>query len=499
MPFGFLGYRCAGRSRHEAEDAFLNMRQNEYEMSDLLKANAFYSTYFKDLVEQLQEDSALQRRRLDLESADVIEFMRDYDSKVSAWPVFISQKLVSEFNTFIKVLPGVMYKALGVIHRRNPEGLKEHLGFTGFDLMHSAPFKSEDLLIRYDMVFTDQVFKVVEVNSGSTIGGWQLDWLYENFRDSIGNLKCSNNWEYKYTNMTRCLVRSVIRSMSRLRNTDGSGNLLVLDGDSHRKKNRKFHQVLSSVFDQVKGLYFPSARIFYIKSLKEIGFRPDGKVVFKNHIIDGLLLSPHESIKRDVVVRLTASFLGGRLAFPDSPFHGLVGNKLALALLHDPHVKSELSELENQIIEKHIPWGARASSSEFTWRGRSYTSDEFYRELKDDIVLKKSRSFQGKDVVVGRFSTSIEWEKTLRGALASRDWLVQEYCPPDPVVVCDDYLGITPFELVWGIFHLSDEYGGAFVRGVPGLRKEKTNRSGVINSSQGAREFPVFEEKYRAV
>ena len=468
------------------------MNKQEPEVVGLLETNARYSKHLKYLIEALRARPELQNRRLELESEDVVDFMRVYENRVNAWPVFVSKKMVEAFNNFIGVFPGAVYKSFDVINRVAPKELQE-LGVHAYHLLKAAPFKSDDLLIRYDMVFSDGTFKVVEANSGSTIGGWQLDWLEGNFWSSLDCLKSAAEWNVKYTNITRELISAVVRSMGRLSGAEESGNLLVLDKDV--EENSGFHRVMARIFDEVKSSRFPKAKLFFIPRLEEIGFRPDGKVVFDGHAIDGILLSsPQETVPRELAMRLSIAFLGGKLAYPDSPFHVLAGNKLALAMLHDPRVRSELSSLENEMVDKHVPWAARASLSEFSWGGEVYASKQFFRKFKDAVVLKKNHSFQGKDVVVGRFSSEDDWGKMVEVALMDGDWLVQQYCKPDPLLLCDDALGITPFEVVWGVFHLSDRYGGAFVRGVPTIQPD-SSRSGVINSAQGAREFPVFEER----
>jgi uncharacterized circularly permuted ATP-grasp superfamily protein len=150
---------------------------------------------------------------------------------------------------------------------------------------------------------------------------------------------------------------------------------------------------------------------------------------------------------------------------------------------------TRLSAEENDFIRRHIPFSARLQNEEVRWQGRRMRMDDLLSEYKDGLVIKKAHSFQGKDVHIGKFTSEEDWSGLIARLNGDSDWLVQEYCAADLVRAPDCAGKLTDYAAVWGIFDTGNSYGGAFVRGMAAGRG-----AGVINSAQGAVEFPVFVE-----
>jgi hypothetical protein len=200
------------------------------------------------------------------------------------------------------------------------------------------------------------------------------------------------------------------------------------------------------------------------------------------------------NVASGTVLRLLPSFLAGKVVYPDSPLHSGFGSKLGLALLHESEVAALFSDDETPLIAAHTAWDARGKSERVVWNGHEHVLDLLLRTDKDHFILKKAQSFQGRDVIIVRFSEAATWNVCVANAGGDVNWLVQEYCAPDLVRAFDHELGFCPFEFVWGLFYFADAYSGAFVRGVPASREASDSTpSSVINSVHGAREFAVFE------
>jgi hypothetical protein len=90
-------------------------------------------------------------------------------------------------------------------------------------------------------------------------------------------------------------------------------------------------------------------------------------------------------------------------------------------------------------------------------------------------------------VVLGRFTSPEEWEAVVRSALASGDWVVQEYVESLPYLFQDGEQGCSPHDVVWGPFVFGATYAGAI------LRVQPKALEGIVNLTRGASEGILLE------
>jgi hypothetical protein len=166
----------------------------------------------------------------------------------------------------------------------------------------------------------------------------------------------------------------------------------------------------------------------------------------------------------------------------------ILGDKINLALLSEAADKGLFSAEERSVIERHVPWTREMKAGETTWRGERVSLGPFVASERERLVLKRRRSFGGKDVFVGHATPPDEWDEVVATALAeSGNFVVQEVVAPKPLLFHDMDSGIGLFDAVWGFFVLGDRFGSGFLRLSP--RGEKA----VINASQGAEGGVLFE------
>jgi hypothetical protein len=103
-------------------------------------------------------------------------------------------------------------------------------------------------------------------------------------------------------------------------------------------------------------------------------------------------------------------------------------------------------------------------------------------------VIKAARGYQGKDVFIGKFTNTDEWEEVLEKALENGAFIAQEFSDSVDFAAPNRHNEWTPHKLIWGAFGFGDFYGGVWVR----MSEVKTD-VGVINSATGAVEAIVFE------
>jgi hypothetical protein len=123
-----------------------------------------------------------------------------------------------------------------------------------------------------------------------------------------------------------------------------------------------------------------------------------------------------------------------------------------------------------------------------TYHDESVSLPDFLISARDRLVLKLGIGFAGKDVNVGKFTPADEWNECVRTALSDGGWIVQEYLESHPYIFADGEGALQTQDIVWGMFCFGNRYGGGYLRMLP-----KGVRRGVVNTTGGAVEGPIFE------
>jgi hypothetical protein len=90
-------------------------------------------------------------------------------------------------------------------------------------------------------------------------------------------------------------------------------------------------------------------------------------------------------------------------------------------------------------------------------------------------------------VVIGRLSSTNDWDAALAGALAAGDWIAQEHVESRPFLFQSGEQGCCPHDVVWGPFVFGAGYAGVI------LKVQPKPLGGVVNLWRGATEGVVFE------
>lgn len=455
--------------------------------------NRRYSVLSERLAEIVCRDGMLREFAPPAEPGSSMVEAYQYD--LSRWPIFVDDTFLGKFRELIDRFQPIARKVLTDAFRRDPSGTARYLSmpesiaelFSGFEGDPSA------LLLRYDIVLTDGRIRIVEVNAGSSIGGWQHDWLHGEILAALaGNAEVAA-WNLKYRRVTDAMLMAMAEAAVKVRAASATGNVLLFgyDPDENTRANlqRSLDRALIRLGREPKG------EVRYSNALSDLAFDADGNLLCRGEIADALLLVMPEDqpLPPHIYMRLASSVMAGRLVMPDAPHQVLIGNKLLLALLHEPRSQAALSPDEVAFVRACVPWSAKIEERRtIEHQGDPIPMREMLVRDQHGLIVKKAYSLQGRHVIVGRYCDRQRWLAAIDHAMEEGDWLVQEYCSPDTFVSWCPTRGETTFELVWGVFEMGCRYGGAFVRGIPGQ-----NTQGVINSASGAREFTVFEEVAR--
>lgn len=456
-----------------------------------LENNELHSKLFKEMMEVLSVDEVMQQYQLSTDVEGVPKFMRNYEYAISAWPFLISQQQVQEFGDFITPLVELMYQAIDVYFGNDNDKFSRYLDESAmvFELLKKAAVDPRELLIRHDVIFSEQAFKLLEINVGSTVGGWQHDWVNGVFDTSLRSSQTTANWDLAYRDVTEKTFASISDSIRRVKPQSQGHILLYSRGEQDMAEFASFKQSYRALYQRVSA--FEHGTVHFFSDFNELQFTSDGQVKHGGTVMDAVLLTIGEDVEvpRTTMMRLVSSYLGGNIVFPDNPIHAVLGNKTMLALMHEPQLHRALDDKSVAFIQRYIPWTVKVNQQQIIWQAKQYELETLLLENKDLFVLKKARSLQGRDVFIGRYMSNEQWRECFNKVRDDNGWLVQQFCKPDPVVASSENSEVGIYEPVWGIFHLDNEYGGAFVRA-----KNIAQGNGIINSATGAIEFSVFEE-----
>ncbi|MEU1128630.1 hypothetical protein ABZ383_01995 [Streptomyces sp. NPDC005900] len=163
------------------------------------------------------------------------------------------------------------------------------------------------------------------------------------------------------------------------------------------------------------------------------------------------------------------------------------GSKAALALLSDERNRPLFDRAELEVIDALLPWTRAVRDEKVEVAGEPVRLLPYAQAHREDLVLKASSSHSGLDVRAGWETSAEEWADAVRAAVDG-PYILQRRVRPVP----EDFptpgaTGTTePTVLTWGVFLAGHGYGGAYLRGTPEID------SGVISSGRGGRLGTVF-------
>ncbi|MES2316845.1 MAG: hypothetical protein V4631_05060 [Pseudomonadota bacterium] len=455
--------------------------------------NHFYSPRYSQLAELWAREETLRKLQIDFDSPDLHTCAQDYEYPVAGWPVIISAARVAEFENLVGRLPALFRKAMQLYFGDDAAAFADYLQVPAVThaILAAAPFEPRGLLNRHDLLFAQGELKLIEVNAGSTIGGWQLDYLESMLRAVLAQGGETARWSLYYRNVIDAMIKAIFGAIALLRAPAG-GNVLLVTGDL--ADLGQLVPALREAFARLRPTALSGGALLVCDDHSEISFGVDGTAWCQGLRVDAvmLLMREGEEVKPALNLRLVSAHMAGHLVMPDSPLCTIYGNKTLMALVHEPALAPLLSAEERDLVARNIPYTTRLRESTLEWAGEQWSLRPLLLARKDDFVIKKSHSLQGRDVYIGKYCTSGEWNDVVERLFGEPDWLAQQFFPADHTTAPDAQGEMIDWAFVWGVFDAGQRYGGAFVRGMP-----VRNGKGVINSAQGATEYAVFEEMAR--
>lgn len=397
------------------------------------------------------------------------------------WPVIIDRRMLDEFRLISRDLLPVIYRAVTSHFGRDADAFHEYVGWPSeiYRYMIANPLDTDDFILRYDGLYSDGTFRIVEINVGTTCGGWYTDWLTDVYRDCLSRAGMPID-TLRFRPVQRQRFGHIIDRIRKLPKPSLTGNLLYLMDPMESQDN--LMSCLQGLYSELCPPEFTEGHVFWTDNPDEVEYSSGGDIRFRGHVIDGVFAKKQlPDLPEALLAKLSIAQTRKKILFPDTPAHHMFGSKILLALFFEWIGSGQASQADAALIRKYFPWTVRLRDQVVEWRGQRVNLRDLLRANKDDFVLKLSNSAQGDAVFVGRFQTPERWETLLHEKFAEPYWLVQEYCAPDKLVICDQHSRLSVGEHVWGIAANGPCYGGSFVRGLSGAATD-----GVVNSARGA-------------
>jgi len=430
---------------------------------------------------------------IDTSDRSIPGLLRHYEYPVSVWPVIITPQQARELAELTIILPRLQARIPALYFNDDVQRLADfYFGgneqLTEFALLcHN---KYVDIGCRLDLTLTADGFKVLEVNIGTSIGGWQVhsfEGLIRRLHAPLSDNSTAGDFESRNTQILyiKFLVDKILQYVS---GVDAQVNVFIEVGNAQHEPSRKN---ASAFFNDLLRRELKSRGLSggaYVGPVDALSIGEDGSVRLNDRTIHAVLALGTDFGRLSPL--LLRPFIMDKVYFPDHIGGVLQKNKANLAILRTLAAAGKFSARENELVLAHIPWTEIVSDGEVAFEGRTCRLLPMLRANRAGFVIKAATGFQGKDVFVGKFMDDQSWEEAIMLALETKAFIVQEFSDSLDFSAPAPGSGWGPHKLIWGAFGFGDIYGGVWVR----MSSQRTN-TGVINSATGAVEAIVFESK----
>jgi len=424
--------------------------------------------------------------KLQLLDDDMPEGFRNYQYALHSWPWFVSPNTQERLARCVREIPRLLVKALRL------EFGKDHGKLARFFdvpdvlsvLFLESPIDTENMVQRTDAIYTERGLKILELNIGSNIGGWQIHWLDRQYRKQPELAPFFADTPCETRNIPGEFMSFLIGAATRLQlQADRMVHVLFIvnpddfDPSAAECIDLEFQQALRDCGQQ--------GQMHVATSFDDVTFKAD-QLYYRGRRIGVLCFSDFKLVTPPT--QLYRSAFANQVLWTENPLYRIVGDKRCLAILFAHRSSPMFSEEERSVIEEFVPWSATFQAQGVSFEGRRYDLADLLLREKDRFVVKHANGAQGNHVYVGKHTSRDNWSRVVEHALVHPEWVVQEYCPSLPFYGQCGEQGVAIFDVVWGIFGFGRCYGGSWLR-----LMEKGAGNGVVNSDKGAEEAIVYE------
>ena len=169
----------------------------------------------------------------------------------------------------------------------------------------------------------------------------------------------------------------------------------------------------------------------------ELDFSSEG-ISFKGEKIDHVFLSyynPHVFDRFGEFLPFWDLFQRGKVNIVDGFEEVFWSNKLLLAYLSEFIDGLDFPSDSVSRFKDTVPWTRIIREGTTEYQGETFNISELAKSDKDNFVVKKAQSAEGKMVFVGNQVPQSNWDETIDQVLNTEDWIIQEFIPPEVTTV----------------------------------------------------------------
>lgn len=426
--------------------------------------------------------------RINTNHESVPDVFKSYKYPVSGWPVLINKQMTQELTALSVKIPSLLKQIPSLYFNDDIKKLAEFY-FAGDEMMAEFAMlchkKDLEIGCRLDLTFTEDGFKVLEANIGSSIGGWQIQSFESLIRNNHPELVNKDKvLDYKGRNTLQIYMKFLIEQIIKQLGKQSTINLFMEMGDIEDEAEKEESLGFFDKLFKEELANFGLNGGAYGGDMNELTLT-NGNLCLGDKVIHSLIIL---TMDMNVTPAIFRAFMMDRIYLPDHLGLRMLGDKRNLFILLELAQAGKFSPEENELILKNIPWTSFIENKKVIFKDIEYNLPDLLKTDKDKFVIKVARGFQGKDVFIGKFSTEKEWEEALELALQNNAFIAQEFSDSLDFLAPNAENEWTLHKLIWGSFGFGDCYGGVWVR----MSEVKTD-VGVINSATGAVEAIVFE------
>jgi hypothetical protein len=314
--------------------------------------------------------------------------------------------------------------------------------------------------VRADVIQSAGVFKVIEINFGSGIGGIEVSKINRALMAEERFAAFARHAGISYTDTPKAIADQLCEVSWNVVGTKTPTVAIVLPTGSSYS--------VSSVVEELRrqGVEALYAELKDVTEWQEkIYLRDETPVdlVFRYFFTKDLLEDPEGTSMLQMFAR---AHKVGKTAFFTSLDDDLYGRKTALAFLREPEIWATLSAAEQAVVDRRVPW-TRLLGTDYGTVSNVRRQD-LMRECisrKDELVLKPGDGTGSIGVVFGSDTPGLLWRQLVMSKQAT-NYVVQDRVIPDDEIIVDPDTGIRePWQIVWGVFVTDTGYAGTFTRG----------------------------------
>ncbi|AXG70741.1 glutathione synthetase [Kordia sp. SMS9] len=422
---------------------------------------------------------------------EVPEALRNFKYPISSWPVILSKEEVEELAACSVLIPKLTQQIPEVYFKNDLTKIADF--YYGGDQVKAefANFcnqKKVPISCRLDLIKAATGFQVLEVNTGSSLSGMEI----QNFKSVIDVMHPELNDEklaLKVRNTQQIYIDFIIQKAIELLSDDEDEITIfmveMISTEEERLAYSDAEKFYNKILNEEIAKYHKKGKVV-INGMTEVSLQ-NNKLMYNNERVHVVLIRNY-AIK-DISPDIFRAFMMNKIYFPDHFGVEMLGDKRNLVILRTLADEGKFTPEENAQIQKFIPWSVLLKETSVSYNGTTHDLQTLLKEQKDNFVIKVADGLQGTDVFVGKTMSAAAWAEAIKKATEAANYIVQEFVDSDYIYVPNKQNQWAPHSLIWGAFGFGDIYGGTWVR-----MSAKENTSRVINSATGAVEAIVYEE-----